>query len=140
MKKIFKSGDRRRQANRALRLSAGKGQDQDPVSVFQGQTTGTPIALLIDNQEDTRSKDYDDIKDKFRPGHADYVYWAKYGIKRLARRRAVIGAQTAMRVAAGAVARKVLQAAWGSRLSAQRRIGSDGTSYGGPQAMGLVGS
>jgi chorismate synthase len=48
--------------------------------VFEGKTTGTPIALEIQN-EDARSKDYDDIKDKFRPGHADYAYWAKYGIR-----------------------------------------------------------
>ena len=48
--------------------------------VFEGMTTGTPISLLIEN-EDQRSKDYGDIKDKFRPGHADYTYWAKYGIR-----------------------------------------------------------
>ena len=48
--------------------------------VFEGQTTGTPIALVIDNT-DQRSKDYGDIKDRFRPGHADYTYDAKYGIR-----------------------------------------------------------
>src|SRR5215471_16474555 len=46
--------------------------------VCQGLTTGTPISLLIEN-EDQRSKDYSEIKDRFRPGHADYTYWAKYG-------------------------------------------------------------
>ena len=45
--------------------------------VFEGKTTGTPISLLIEN-EDQRSKDYGEIKDQFRPGHADYTYWAKY--------------------------------------------------------------
>ena len=48
--------------------------------VFEGQTTGTPISLIIEN-EDAKSKDYDDIKDKFRPGHADYTYHEKYGIR-----------------------------------------------------------
>src|SRR5487761_705691 len=48
--------------------------------VFEGQTTGTSIMLLIAN-EDARAKDYDAIKDQFRPGHADYTYWAKYGIR-----------------------------------------------------------
>ena len=48
--------------------------------VFEGRTTGTPIGLLIEN-EDQRSKDYSAIKDKFRPGHADYTYWKKYGIR-----------------------------------------------------------
>src|SRR6186713_2533405 len=47
---------------------------------FEGRTTGTPIALQIDN-EDARSKDYGEIAQKFRPGHADYAYWAKYGIR-----------------------------------------------------------
>lgn len=83
--------------------------------VFQGQTTGTPIALLIDN-EDTRSKDYEDIKDKFRPGHADYAYWAKYGIRDWRGGGRSSARETAMRVAAGAVARKVLQVAWGQEF------------------------
>jgi len=53
--------------------------------VFEGQTTGTPVSLLIENQ-DQRSKDYGDIADKFRPGHADYTYWKKYGIRDLCHR------------------------------------------------------
>ena len=48
--------------------------------VFEGTTTGTPVSLLIRNM-DQRSKDYGEIKDKFRPGHADYTYWAKYGVR-----------------------------------------------------------
>ncbi len=75
--------------------------------VFEGLTTGTPIGLLIDN-EDTRSKDYDDIKDKFRPGHADYSYLQKYGIRDYRGGGRASARETAMRVAAGAVARKVL--------------------------------
>jgi chorismate synthase len=77
--------------------------------VFEGRTTGTPIALQIDNV-DARSKDYDDIKDKFRPGHADYAYWAKYGIRDYRGGGRSSARETATRVAAGAIARKVLGA------------------------------
>ena len=75
--------------------------------VFEGQTTGTPIALEIDNT-DQRSKDYGDIKDKFRPGHADFTYWAKYGIRDYRGGGRSSARETACRVAAGGVARKVL--------------------------------
>ncbi len=75
--------------------------------VFEGQTTGTPIALLIDNT-DQRSRDYGDIKDTFRPGHADYTYWQKYGIRDYRGGGRSSARETAMRVAAGAVARKIL--------------------------------
>ena len=70
-------------------------------------TTGTPIALLIENV-DARSKDYSDIRDKFRPGHADYTYWAKYGVRDYRGGGRASARETAARVAAGAVARKVL--------------------------------
>ena len=73
----------------------------------QQVTTGTPIALLIDNV-DQRPKDYSDISDKFRPGHADYTYRREIWRARLSRRRPQSARETAMRVAAGAVARKVL--------------------------------
>jgi chorismate synthase len=75
--------------------------------VFEGQTTGTPILMLIDN-EDARSKDYDEIREKFRPGHADYTYWKKYGIRDHRGGGRASARETASRVAAGAVARKVL--------------------------------
>ena len=75
--------------------------------VFEGQTTGAPISLLIAN-EDARSKDYDAIKDQFRPGHADYTYWAKYGIRDYRGGGRASARETAARVAAGAVARKIL--------------------------------
>jgi chorismate synthase len=70
-------------------------------------TTGTPIALLIDNV-DQRSKDYSDIRDKFRPGHADYTYFAKYGVRDYRGGGRSSARETAMRVAAGAVAKRVL--------------------------------
>ena len=75
--------------------------------VFEGKTTGTPISLLIRN-EDARGKDYDAIKDKFRPGHADYTYWKKYGIRDYRGGGRQSARETAVRVAAGAVARKIL--------------------------------
>ena len=75
--------------------------------VFEGLTTGTPLALVIEN-EDQRSKDYSEIKEKFRPGHADYTYWAKYGIRDYRGGGRSSARETALRVAAGAVARKVL--------------------------------
>lgn len=75
--------------------------------VFEGKTTGTPIGLLINNK-DHRSKDYGDIKDKFRPGHADYTYQQKYGIRDYRGGGRSSARETAMRVAAGAIARKYL--------------------------------
>jgi len=75
--------------------------------VFEGKTTGHPISLIIYNN-DQRSKDYSDIKDKFRPGHADFTYWKKYGIRDYRGGGRSSARETAMRVAAGAVARKVI--------------------------------
>jgi chorismate synthase len=75
--------------------------------VFEGLTTGTPISLLIEN-EDQRSKDYGEIKDKFRPGHADYTYWAKYGVRDYRGGGRSSARETASRVAAGAIGRKVI--------------------------------
>ncbi|HEY1719694.1 MAG TPA: chorismate synthase [Magnetospirillaceae bacterium] len=77
--------------------------------VFEGKTTGTPIALLIENT-DARSKDYSEIAAKFRPGHADYTYQAKYGIRDYRGGGRQSARETASRVAAGAIARKVLNA------------------------------
>lgn len=76
--------------------------------VFEGRTTGTPIALLIENT-DARSKDYEEIKRQFRPGHADYTYWKKYGIRDYRGGGRSSARETTMRVAAGAVARKWLK-------------------------------
>jgi chorismate synthase len=76
--------------------------------VFEGMTTGTPIALLVENM-DQRSKDYGDIKDKFRPGHADYTYQQKYGIRDYRGGGRSSARETTMRVAAGAVAKKYLK-------------------------------
>ena len=75
--------------------------------VFEGKTTGHPISLIIYNN-DQRSKDYSEIKEKFRPGHADYTYWKKYGIRDYRGGGRSSARETSMRVAAGAIARKVI--------------------------------
>ncbi|NOT18340.1 MAG: chorismate synthase [Sulfuriferula sp.] len=80
--------------------------------VFEGKTTGAPIALLIRN-EDQRSKDYGNIADTFRPGHADYTYWHKYGIRDYRGGGRSSARETAVRVAAGAIARKWLLERYG---------------------------
>ncbi|WP_124951522.1 chorismate synthase [Sulfuriferula thiophila] len=80
--------------------------------IFEGKTTGAPIALLIRN-EDQRSKDYGNIADTFRPGHADYTYWHKYGIRDYRGGGRSSARETAVRVAAGAIARKWLHERYG---------------------------
>ncbi|MDD3883935.1 MAG: chorismate synthase [Gallionella sp.] len=80
--------------------------------VFEGKTTGTPIALLIRN-EDQRSKDYGSIAETFRPGHADYTYWHKYGIRDYRGGGRSSARETAARVAAGAIAKKWLAEKYG---------------------------
>jgi chorismate synthase len=76
--------------------------------VFEGRTTGTPIGLLVENQ-DQRSRDYEKIKDRFRPGHADYTYQQKYGFRDYRGGGRSSARETVMRVAAGAIARKYLR-------------------------------
>lgn len=87
-------------------------QEEDKVEilsgVFEGKTTGTPISLLIHNQ-DQKSQDYSEIKDKFRPSHADYSYFQKYGIRDYRGGGRSSARETAMRVAAGAIARKIIE-------------------------------
>ncbi len=80
--------------------------------VFEGKTTGTPIGLLIRNV-DAKSKDYSKIKDSFRPGHADYTYWQKYGIRDYRGGGRQSARETAVRVAAAAVAKKWLREKYG---------------------------
>jgi len=75
--------------------------------VFEGRTTGTPIALLIENT-DAKSRDYENIKRQFRPGHADFTYWKKYGLRDYRGGGRSSARETTMRVAAGAIARKWL--------------------------------
>jgi chorismate synthase len=98
-----------RQEPDAVKILSGVFQDE---RMAQQLTTGTPIGLLIENV-DQRSKDYGDIRDKFRPGHADYTYDAKYGLRDYRGGGRSSARETAMRVAAGAVARKVLDSLYG---------------------------
>ena len=94
-------------------------QESDTVEilsgVFEGQTTGTPIALLIRN-EDARSRDYGNLIDTFRPGHADYTYWQKYGIRDHRGGGRASARETAVRVAAAAIARKWLREKYGVEI------------------------
>ena len=83
--------------------------------VFEGCTTGTPIGILIENT-DARSRDYEKIKDRFRPGHADYTYQQKYGLRDYRGGGRASARETVMRVAAGAIARKYLAHRLGVRI------------------------
>jgi len=83
--------------------------------VYQGRTTGTAIGFLIRN-EDQRSKDYSAIAEKFRPGHADYTYWQKYGIRDARGGGRASARETVVRVAAGAIAKKWLKERYGVRI------------------------
>ena len=100
----------RRRPGRSRHTTQRNEPDQVQIlsGVFEGRTTGTPIGLLIQNK-DQRSKDYGDIKDKFRPGHADYTYQQKYGIRDYRGGGRSSARETTMRVAAGAIARKYLR-------------------------------
>lgn len=83
--------------------------------VFEGKTTGTPITLLIENT-DARSRDYGDIAEKFRPGHADFTYWKKYGIRDYKGGGRSSARETTMRVAAGAIAKQYLRRHFGIEI------------------------
>ena len=100
----------RRRPGKNLKMTQRKEGDQVEIlsGVFQGLTTGTPIALMVRN-EDQRSKDYGDIAESFRPGHADYGFFSKYGIRDYRGGGRSSGRETLARVAAGAIAKKILQ-------------------------------
>ena len=99
--------DRRRPGQSSI-TTQRKETDQAEIlsGVFEGKTTGTPIAILIRNQ-DHRSRDYDDLKDIFRPGHADFTFWKKFGHRDYRGGGRSSARETAARVAAGAVAKKL---------------------------------
>ncbi len=101
---------KRRATGRSRHTSQRREKDDVQIlsGVFEGKTTGTPIALLIENT-DARSKDYGNISQQFRPGHADYTYWQKYGIRDFRGGGRSSARETTMRVAAGAIARKWLK-------------------------------
>jgi chorismate synthase len=93
------------------------GQSAIVTGVFEGRTTGTPIAILVRNA-DQRSRDYDDIKDLYRPGHADYTFDAKYGFRDYRGGGRSSARETVARVAAGVIAKKILAEAFGGRVLA----------------------
>ena len=107
----------RRRPGRSRHTTQRNEPDQVQIlsGVFEGKTTGTPIGLLIENA-DQRSRDYGDIKDKFRPGHADYTYQQKYGIRDYRGGGRSSARETSMRVAAGAIARKFLREKLGAEI------------------------
>ena len=107
----------RRATGKSRHTSQRKEKDDVQIlsGVFEGRTTGTPIALVIENT-DARSKDYGDIVKKFRPGHADYTYWKKYGIRDHRGGGRSSARETTMRVAAGAIARKYLKQEFGIEI------------------------
>ena len=99
----------RRASGKSRHTSQRKEKDEVQIlsGVFEGRTTGTPIGLVIENT-DARSKDYTNVAEKFRPGHADFTYWKKYGFRDYRGGGRSSARETAMRVAAGAIARKYL--------------------------------
>lgn len=108
---------RRRRPGQSKVTTQRKEDDQPRIlsGVFEGRTTGTSIAILIENL-DQRSKDYSDIKDKYRPGHADYTFDAKYGFRDYRGGGRSSARETNVRVAAGAVAKKLLHETHGIRI------------------------
>jgi chorismate synthase len=107
----------RRATGRSRHTSQRKEADDVQIlsGVFEGRTTGTPIALLIENT-DARPRDYENIKSKIRPGHADFTYWKKYGIRDYRGGGRSSARETTMRVAAGALARKWLRIEYGVEI------------------------
>ena len=108
----------RRRPGRSRHVTQRKEPDQITIlsGVFEGVTTGTAIGLLVENV-DQRSRDYSKIKDKFRPGHADYTYQQKYGIRDYRGGGRASARETVMRVAAGAIARKYLAERAGMKIN-----------------------
>jgi chorismate synthase len=107
----------RRATGKSRHTSQRKEKDEVQIlsGTFEGRTTGTPIALVIENT-DARSRDYNDIAEKFRPGHADYTYWKKYGIRDYRGGGRSSARETTMRVAAGAIAKKYLREQFGIEI------------------------
>ena len=107
---------RRRPGQSALVTQRSEADEPEILSgLFEGKTTGTPLAILIRNQ-DQRSRDYEDLKDLYRPGHADYTYEAKYGFRDYRGGGRASARETVARVAAGAVAKQMLAHFCGTRI------------------------
>lgn len=109
----------RRATGKSRHTSQRKEKDEVQIlsGVFEGRTTGQPIALVIENT-DARSRDYTDIAKKFRPGHADFTYWKKYGFRDYRGGGRSSARETTMRVAAGAIAKRYLREQFGIEIQA----------------------
>ena len=106
---IQKELDRRRTGQSKVTTTRKEGDQVQIMSgIFKGKTTGTPIAMLVENHDADSSK-YEEIKDRFRPGHADFTYWQKYGFRDYRGGGRSSARETVGRVAAGAIAKKLLQ-------------------------------
>lgn len=129
---------RRRPGQSALVTQRQEGDEPEILSgVFEGRTTGTSIAVLIRNT-DQRSSDYSDIRDKYRPGHADYTFDARYGFRDYRGGGRSSARETTARVAAGAVAKKLIAAEFGGRVVGYvRQVGSVQASIPHPEAVTL---
>ena len=129
---------RRRPAQSAIVSQRNEADEPEILSgVFEGQTTGTSIAVLIRNL-DQRSRDYNEIKDKYRPGHADYTFDAKYGVRDYRGGGRSSARETTVRVAAGAVAKKLISIAFGGRVVGYvRQVGDIVANVDDPAAVTL---
>jgi len=130
--------DRRRPGQSSVTTQRKEADTAEILSgVFEGRTTGTPIAVLIRNH-DQRPRDYTEIKDKYRPGHADLTFDAKYGFRDYRGGGRSSARETSVRVAAGAIAKKLLLEKWGTRVVGYvRRIGDIEAEVADPAAVTL---
>jgi len=130
--------DRRRPGQSRIVTQRAEPDEAEILSgVFDGQTTGTPIAILIRNK-DQRSRDYSDIKDKYRPGHADHSFDAKYGFRDYRGGGRSSARETSVRVAAGAIAKKLLRETFGvSVIGYVTRVGDIHAPVDAPEKVTL---
>lgn len=134
---IQKELDRRKPGGRLASPRKEKDKVEILSGVFEGNTTGTPISLIVWNK-DVKSKDYENIRDLFRPGHADYTYFAKYGVRDWRGGGRASARETVARVASGAIAKKILSN-FGVKVGGYTKeiagirvnIGGDGSKFGG---------
>ena len=131
--------DRRRPGQSRLVTQRQESDTPEILSgVFEGRTTGTSLAILIRN-EDQRSRDYSDIKDKYRPGHADYTYDAKYGFRDYRGGGRSSARETVARVAAGVVAKKLIAEAFGGQIVGYvKQVGSIVARVAEPENVSLA--
>jgi chorismate synthase len=131
--------DRRRPGQSSITTQRDEADTAEILSgVFEGRTTGTPIAVLIRNR-DQRPRDYAEIKDKYRPGHADFTFDAKYGFRDYRGGGRSSARETSVRVAAGAIAKKLLRERWGAGVVGYvLRIGDLEAAVPDPAAVRLA--